>query len=159
MKKLRSNRGATLIELIASIAVLSIVGLASFTLLMFSIRTNNFIITGSTASKDADLLNRRLELLFDEVADVPQSLNEKYYLPRSVAEVGGEVEHYVLSWEDTTLYCDGEIYQEDISAFLLEHIPGTSLVRASYTIDERDFVKIFRLGGLSLDEAQAEKGN
>ena len=50
MKNLRSNRGATLLELIAAVAVLSIVGLAAFTLLMFSIRTNNFIVDGTVWS-------------------------------------------------------------------------------------------------------------
>lgn len=145
MKTTRSNCGATLIELIASIAVLSIVGLASFTLLMFSIRTNNFIVTGSTASKDADLLNSRLELLFDEVVDVPEPIDGKYRLPLAATTEGGEVKHCELSVNDTTLLCDEEVFQEGVTSFLIERISGTSLIRVSYTIDDREFVKLFRL--------------
>ncbi len=144
---IRSNRGVTLIELIASIAILSIVGFAAFTLLMFSIRTNNFIVTGSTASKDAQQLNDRLEILFDDVIDIAKSTETDgtYLLSFNPALEGDEPTTAALSFDGTTLIYDDLVYCEEISDFRLESIPDTSLIRVTYSIGSREFVKLFRL--------------
>ena len=78
MIKRNTNKGFTLIELISAIAILSIVAFSAFTLLMFSIRSNNVIVTGASAAQDADLLNKRLELCFADAVltgDVSVSLD------------------------------------------------------------------------------------
>ena len=62
----KNNKGFSLMELISAIAILSIVAIAAFTLLMFSINSNNMILSGASASQDAELLNKRLELLFGD---------------------------------------------------------------------------------------------
>lgn len=146
MKNLRSNRGATLLELIAAVAVLSIVGLAAFTLLMFSIRTNNFIVDGSVASRDAGLLNNRLKLFFENKVDiVEKEAGEEYLVSLATTDGNGSAENVSLILMGEKLLCGEEIFCEDISAFQIEKIGSTRLIRVSYTIDDRDYVKLFRL--------------
>jgi type II secretory pathway pseudopilin PulG len=148
MKKLRSNRGATLLELIASVAVLSIVGFAAFTLLMFSIRTNDFIVDGSVATKDAELLNRRFDQLFEMVYAqelITDGEATEYQLALLPTEEDGEIASTVLALRGDNLYCGDTVYCEGVAAFKLETVYATRLVRISYTIGERAFVKLFRL--------------
>ena len=144
MKSLRSNRGATLLELVAAVAVLSIVGLSAFALLMFSIRTNNYIVDGSAATQDANLLNSRLELFFDDKITV-ESTEEGQYSVFLITSEDEEAKMVSLTFEGDTLKCDDEIVCNGLSAFKIDKVNGTRLIRVSYTIEERSFVKLFRL--------------
>ena len=148
MKKLRSNRGATLLELIAAVAIFSIVGLTSFALLMFSIRTNDYIVDGADATGDSNLLNARLALFFNDKITVAETAEEGQYSVSLVpADEGSSPEQVLLTFDcaQGTLFCGEEIFCEDLSAFSLEPIAGTNLIRASYSIGEREYVKLFRL--------------
>ena len=137
-----TDKGFTLIELISAIAILSIVAFSAFTLLMFSIRSNNVIVTGASAAQDADLLNKRLELCFADAVltgDVSVSLD-------AIDFSDGKK----LRFAENVLYFDkgsdeDEILQDNLQSFEITPVNGTDLVRVSYTIGERNFVKLFRL--------------
>lgn len=146
-----SNRGATLIELITSIAILSVVGISCFMLLMFSIRTNTFIVTGTSACRDAEVLNNRLEHL---LKDAEVSVEEKEAKIIIKDNNGNEV---VLQWIDgSILQLDGSEIQEDITDFEIEPIEKT-LLRISYTIDNTyDSTKIFNCKTCNLDSEDTE---
>ena len=144
MKILRSNRGATLLELVAAIAIFSVVGLAAFTLLMFSIRTNNYIVDISESTQEANLLNTRLELFFEDKVAVARDYNEGTYgflhFPADNSK-----QYFLLTFEGNTLKCGKQVFSEKLSRFSLEKIKGTNLIQVSYSIGEREFTKIFRL--------------
>lgn len=142
---LSSNRGATLIELITAIAILSIVSISCFTLLMFSIRTNSFITLGTNACRDAELLNIRLEAMLKD------------------AEVKVSIENDSLEFIDEKQFCysdgeqlcyDGTLIQENVTNFKCVPIEGTNLIRITYTIDERyTSTKIFACAKVIADES------
>lgn len=140
MVKRNTDKGFTLIELISSIAILSIVAFSAFTLLMFSIRSNNVIVTGASAAQDADLLNKRLELCFADPV-LTGAVNGN-----SVSFSDGKE----LRFAENVLYFgngsdDDEILQDNLQSFEIMKVNGTDLIRVSYTIGERNFVKLFRL--------------
>ena len=146
MKILRSNRGATILELVAAIAIFSVVGLAAFTLLMFSIRTNNYIVDISDSTQEANLLNTRLELFFeDKIAAVGGKDDSTYGFLRLPSEHNEPREYFLLTFESNTLKCGEEVFSEKLSGFSLERIKGTKLIHVAYSIGDREFTKIFRL--------------
>lgn len=144
--KHNADKGFTLIELISAIAILSIVAFSAFTLLMFSIRSNNVIVTGASAAQDADLLNKRLELCFANavLSDEVDEINLE-----AIDCGGGKI----LWLDGDVLYFgsndpeEDEILQDNLRSFEITKVNGTNLIRVSYTIGERDFVKLFRLNG------------
>lgn len=146
MMNRNTNKGFTLIELISAIAILSIVAFSAFTLLMFSIQSNNVIVTGASAAQDADLLNKRLELCFaNAVLSGEVNENETVALAAIVFSDGKK-----LRFAENVLYFgngsdDDEILQDNLQSFEITPVNGTTLVRVSYTIGERNFVKLFRL--------------
>ena len=141
----KNNKGVTLIELISAIAILAIVAISVFTLLMFSIRSHNFIMSGSSSAQDAELLNKRLEIIFSE-AEFPSAegeidlnaivLSDNKKL--SFSEDG-------LLLQDTTQENELEIIQDNLSSFEIHRVTNTKIVRVSYTIGDRNFVKLFRV--------------
>ena len=145
MRNTSNNKGFSLIELISAIAILSIVAISAFTLLMFSINSNNMILSGASASRDAELLNKRLELLFgDQYISIEEELCViKLY----------EVQEDVYSPTGEELFYDGgtltfgaespELLQENLSSFSVSQVEGTSLIKISYTIGDHSFTKLF----------------
>ena len=145
MIKRNTDKGFTLIELISAIAILSIVAFSAFTLLLFSIRSNNLIVTGASAAQDADLLNKRLELCFAE-AVLTGDVNGNSVSLEAIDFSDGKK----LCFAENVLYFDkdsdeDEILQDNLQSFEITPVNGTALVRVSYTIGERNFVKLFRL--------------
>ena len=146
-----TDKGFTLIELISAIAMLSIVAFSAFTLLMFSIRSNNVIVTGASAAQDADLLNKRLELCFADAVltgdvNVNGNGNGNGVLLDAIDFSDGKK----LRFAENVLYFgngsdDDEILQDNLQSFEIMKVNGTDLIRVSYTIGERNFVKLFRL--------------
>lgn len=132
-----SNRGATLIELISSIAILSIVGLSCFTLLMFSIRTNQFIFSSSSACRDAEVLNDRLEfLLRDATIRIDASDEDIICIMLCDSEVN-RAENDIVWYRDSLDLKQGDsVLQDKINDFSAEIIDGTNLVCIKYTIDD-----------------------
>ena len=151
--KRNHNKGFTLIELISAIAILSIVGISAFTLLMFSIRSNNLIVTGTSAAQDADLLNKRLEILFEDTKVVlmpeDKSENETWQRIKLVPMQDEEIEAYLEVVDNALQYsvppAEPEIYQDNLSFFEIRLIPDTNLLRISYSIGDREFTKLFRV--------------
>ena len=151
--KRNHDKGFTLIELISAIAILSIVGISAFTLLMFSIRSNNVIVTGTSAAQDADLLNKRLEILFEDTKVVlmpeDKSENETWQRIKLVPMQDEESEAYLEVVGNALQYsfppAKPEIYQDNLSFFEIRLIPDTNLLRISYSIGDREFTKLFRV--------------
>ncbi len=148
MIKRNTNKGFTLIELISAIAILSIVAFSAFTLLMFSIRSNNVIVTGASAAQDADLLNKRLELCFADAVLAGEVNGDSVSLDAIDFSDGKK-----LRFNENVLYLgigseeseEDEILQDNLQSFEIMKVNGTDLIRVSYTIGERNFVKLFRL--------------
>ena len=145
MMNRNTDKGFTLIELISAIAILSIVAFSAFTLLMFSIRSNNVIVTGASAAQDADLLNKRLELCFAD-AVLTGDVNGNSVSLDAIAFSDGKK----LRFAENVLYFgngsdEAEILQDNLQSFEITPVNDTDLVRVSYTIGERNFVKLFRL--------------
>ena len=137
-----TNKGFTLIELISAIAILSIVAFSAFTLLMFSIRSNNVIVTGASAAQDADLLNKRLELCFADAVltgDVSVSLDAIDFSDGKKLRFAENVLYFGNGSDED------DILQDNLQSFEITPVNDTDLVRVSYTIGERNFVKLFRL--------------
>ena len=142
MMNRNTNKGFTLIELISAIAILSIVAFSAFTLLMFSIRSNNVIVTGASAAQDADLLNKRLELCFADAVltgDVSVSLDAIDFSDGKKLRFAENVLYFGNGSDEA------EILQDNLQSFEITPVNDTDLVRVSYTIGERNFVKLFRL--------------
>lgn len=138
---LNENRGVTLIELITSIAVLSIVAVSSFTLFMFSIRTNSFIVTGSALSRDSDLLNDRLSLL---LRDYKLIVSDKDEISFEDTEPGGDHSggKLLLEGEEFVYYPDGtktdrQVLEDCVTRFHVTIVEeGGTLLRIEYTLDD-----------------------
>lgn len=162
--KRNHNKGFTLIELISAIAILSIVGISAFTLLMFSIRSNNMIVTGTSAAQDADLLNKRLELLFENedcfilLDDRDQQNGSKVISFYSRTKMAEDIFKDVPTGESLVWSVDGtltifkaedgassELLQSKITAFEIAMVPDTNLLSISYSIGDREFAKLFRV--------------
>ena len=109
-------------ELISAIAILSIVAIAAFTLLIFSINSNNLILPGASASQDAELLNKLTQLSFDLLKDHPNGLRL-----RSIGAKLG-VWHPSLAKDMAELERKGQIIG--------------ILRREGYTVRNSDFFKI-----------------
>ena len=146
-----NNKGFTLMEMISAIAILSIVAIAAFTLLMFSINSNNMILAGASASQDAELLNKRLELLFGdediylEIADTEEVIfYEKVQDEETYPEAGKKLilSNGKLTYGDET---SAELLQENLSEFSISSVNGTSLIKISYSIGDHQFTKLFRV--------------
>jgi len=149
------NRGATLIELISSIAILSIIGICCSMLLMFSIKTNNYILTGTSAYKDASLLNDRLEQVFanativiDDTGNTVESSDE------NTDEITDEIESVWLDLGGETPVelklvgsssCQGDaVLQDYIDDLSFKLYQDAGLVRVRYTIgSSRNIEKVF----------------
>ena len=162
----KNNQGYTLMELISAIAILSIVAIAAFTLLMFSINSNNMILSGASASRDAELLNKRLDLL---LAD--------QYISLEIAENGElsgvlfyEVEQDKVTYSQTAkklilsngklTYGDEtsvELLQENLSDFSISSVNGTSLIKISYSIGDHHFTKLFRVNFVPKPDNKSQK--
>lgn len=134
MKMIKSsNRGATLIELISSVAILAIIGLSCFTLLMFSIRTNQFIFSSNSACRDAEVLNDRLEFLLRDATVLMETeicivlCDETENIPDN---------DIIWDQESQTLKQGDEVLQDNITAFSVKRIDGINLVCVKYTIDD-----------------------
>lgn len=161
------NRGATLIELIASVAVLSIIGICCYTLLMFSIRTNNIILTGTSAYRDAELLNDRLEYLFNNSSVLVKTTEENDTSDESDAESENDVVTLVLEDESTiVLTCIGSSLwqgetelQDRITFFSADVIEEAGLIRIRYTIGESCEVdKVFSCSIVVDENSSSQKG-
>lgn len=161
--KRNHNKGFTLIELISAIAILSIVGISAFTLLMFSIRSNNVIVTGTSAAQDADLLNKRLKILLEPEncyirVETPEqeSVSTVIRFYSLLEKIEGKIE-YVPTGESLIYTSDGilklvkntedgfELLQDNLTSFEAELVPDTNLLRISYSIGDREFTKLFRV--------------
>jgi hypothetical protein len=145
MKKGMNNKGISLIELISAIAILSIVAFASFTLLIFSVRSNNWIVTGAAAAQDADLLNKRLEVCF-QTASFPSKTDD---CEIALSEVSF-ADDKQLQYEEGVLSLVGEndsseLLQDNLQAFQIVKIENKSLIRVSYSIGNRRFSRLFRV--------------
>ena len=151
-----NNQGYTLMELISAIAILSIVAIAAFTLLMFSINSNNMILAGASASQDAELLNKRLELLFadqhisHEIADTVDLEEVIFYEKVTVQdeETYPETGKKLILSNGKLTYGDeasAELLQENLSDFSISSVNGTSLIKISYSIGDHHFTKLFRV--------------
>ena len=151
-----NNKGFTLMEMISAIAILSIVAIAAFTLLMFSINSNNLILAGASASQDAELLNKRLELLFadqhisHEIADTEELEEVLFYEKVTVQgeETYPETGKKLILSNGQLTYDDGtsvELLQENLSNFSISSVNGTSLIKISYSIGDHQFTKLFRV--------------
>lgn len=148
----RNNKGVTLIELISAIAILSIVAFSAFTLLMFSIRSHNFIMSGSSAAQDADLLNKRLELLFTDSVTVELAETDEEKVITLSYENGTEDETTLCIEDGNLVFTDGdsnEVWQENLSDFKAEPVGETGLLKVSYTIGNRSFMKLFRVSKIA----------
>ena len=158
-----NNKGFSLVELISAIAILSIVAIAAFTLLMFSINSNNMILAGASASQDAELLNKRLKLLFAdqhiylEIADTEEFEEVIFYEKVTVQdeetypETGKKLilSNGKLTYGDETSV---ELLQENLSDFSISSVNGTSLIKISYSIGDHHFTKLFRVNFVPEDE-------
>ena len=158
-----NNKGFSLVELISAIAILSIVAIAAFTLLMFSINSNNMILAGASASQDAELLNKRLKLLFAdqhiylEIADTEEFDEVIFYEKVTVQdeetypETGKKLilSNGKLTYGDET---SAELLQENLSDFSISSVNGTSLIKISYSIGDHHFTKLFRVNFVPEDE-------
>lgn len=143
---LNENRGVTLIELITSIAVLSIVAVSSFTLLMFSIRTNTFIVTGSALSRDSDLLNDRLSLLLRDYKISVSDDEVFFFEATSFNETEQDVDHsagrLLLEGEELVYYpdetkTDGQVLEDCVTRFHVTIVEESgTLLRIEYTLDD-----------------------
>ena len=158
-----NNQGYTLMELISAIAILSIVAIAAFTLLMFSINSNNMILSGASASQDAELLNKRLDLLFEdvyislEIAENGEMSDVLFYEKVTVQdeETYHETGKKLILSNGKLTYDDGttaELLQENLSDFSISSVNGTSLVKISYSIGDHLFTKLFRVNFVPEDE-------
>ena len=147
MKMIKSsNRGATLIELISSVAILAIIGLSCFTLLMFSIRTNQFIFSSNSACRDAEVLNDRLEFLLRDATVLMETeicivlCDETENIPDN---------DIIWDQESQTLKQGDEVLQDNITAFSVKRIDGINLVCVKYTIDDAyECSKIIPIAGV-----------
>ena len=154
-----NNKGFSLVELISAIAILSIVAIAAFTLLMFSINSNNMILAGASASQDAELLNKRLELLFGDEDEnvfikVDKDTYEITFHSEIVSESNSDARDYVptdeiLLLQDNSLYfCKAsscELLQDNFFNYKVETIDKTNLIKISYSIGDHHFTKLFRV--------------
>ena len=146
-------------ELISAIAILSIVAIAAFTLLMFSINSNNMILAGASASQDAELLNKRLESLFvDEdkkvFIKVDNDTYEITFYSKNVSKSNSDARDYVptgetLLLQDNSLYfgktSSRELLQDNFFEYKVETIDKTNLIKISYSIGDHQFTKLFRV--------------
>ena len=157
-----NNQGYTLMELISAIAILSIVAIAAFTLLMFSINSNNMILAGASASQDAELLNKRLESLFGdediylEIADTEEVIFcEKVQDEETYPETGKKLilSNGKLTYGDET---SAELLQENLSNFSISSVNGTSLIKISYSIGDHQFTKLFRVNFVPENDQQPQ---
>lgn len=148
-----NNKGFSLMELISAIAILSIVAISAFTLLMFSINSNNMILAGASASQDAELLNKRLESLFvDQHIYLETGELEEVIFYKKITVQGEETypetgKKLILSNGKLT-YGDeasAELLQENLSEFSISSVNGTSLIKISYSIGDHQFTKLFRV--------------
>ena len=153
------NKGFSLMELISAIAILSIVAIAAFTLLMFSINSNNMILAGASASQDAELLNKRLELLFGDgdekvFVKVDNATYEITFYSEKVSESDPDTREYIstdetLLLQDNSLYfgktSSRELLQDNFFEYKVETIDKTNLIKISYSIGDHQFTKLFRV--------------
>lgn len=151
MKMIKSsNRGATLIELISSVAILAIIGLSCFTLLMFSIRTNQFIFSSNSACRDAEVLNDRLEFLLRDATVLIDTSNEDYICIILCDSEENLAENDIVWYRNSLeLRQDADVLQDKIDDFSAEIIDGTNLVCIKYTIDDAyECSKIIPIAGV-----------
>ena len=153
------NKGFSLMELISAIAILSIVAIAAFTLLMFSINSNNMILAGASASQDAELLNKRLKLLFGDEDEnvfikVDNDTYEITFYSEKVSESDPDAREYIstdetLLLQDNSLYfgktSSRELLQDNFFEYKVETIDKTNLIKISYSIGDHQFTKLFRV--------------
>lgn len=162
-----NNKGFSLMELISAIAILSIVAIAAFTLLMFSINSNNMILAGASASQDAELLNKRLELLFGdediylEIADTEELEEVIFYEKVTVKdeETYPETGKKLILSNGKLTYRDeasAELLQENLSGFSISSVNGTSLIKISYSIGDHQFTKLFRVNFVPENDQQPQ---
>lgn len=163
-----NNKGFSLVELISAIAILSIVAIAAFTLLMFSINSNNMILAGASASQDAELLNKRLKLLFAdqhiylEIADTEEFEEVIFYEKVTVQdeETYSETGKKLISSNGKLTYGDEtsvELLQENLSDFSISSVNGTSLIKISYSIGDHHFTKLFRVNFVPKPDNKSQK--
>jgi prepilin-type N-terminal cleavage/methylation domain-containing protein len=163
-----NNKGFSLMELISAIAILSIVAIAAFTLLMFSINSNNMILAGASASQDAELLNKRLKLLFAdqhiylEIADTEELEEVIFYEKVTVQdeETYPETGKKLILSNGKLTYGDeasAELLQENLSDFSISSVNGTSLIKISYSIGDHHFTKLFRVNFVPKPDNESQK--
>lgn len=165
-----NNKGFSLMELISAIAILSIVAIAAFTLLMFSINSNNMILAGASASQDAELLNKRLESLFvDEdkkvFIKVDNDTYEITFYSKNVSKSNSDARDYVptgetLLLQDNSLYfgktSSRELLQDNFFEYKVETIDKTNLIKISYSIGDHQFTKLFRVNFVPENDQQPQ---
>ena len=164
-----NNKGFSLMELISAIAILSIVAIAAFTLLMFSINSNNMILAGASASQDAELLNKRLESLFvDEDKKVFIKVNKDTYeitfYSENVSKSNSDARYVptdeTLLLQDNSLYfrkaSSYELLQDNFFNYKVETIDKTNLIKISYSIGDHQFTKLFRVNFVPENDQQPQ---
>ena len=157
-----NNKGFSLMELISAIAILSIVAIAAFTLLMFSINSNNMILAGASASQDAELLNKRLELLFgDEDENVFIKVDNDTYEITFYSENDYVPTDEILLLKDNSLYfrkaSSCELLQDNFFNYKVETIDKTNLIKISYSIGDHHFTKLFRVNFVPKPDNESQK--
>ncbi len=169
MKRIwKDQRGMTLLELLVAVAILSVVSIASVSLLLFCIRTNSFIITGSSSSVRSDQLNARLATYFSAAHAIKIEQigeNEGLILIDCFVEESDEEPSvsFQLRWdasEETLSFSAGEenwvVIGEKITDFEPTLLPEAedfemevkqNLLRLQYTVSgSYTCTKIFRIG-------------
>ena len=149
-----SNRGATLIELISSIAIFSILGISCFTLLMFSIRTNNTILEETAACRDAEVLNERLGVLLKDAIVVVEDDFDFENGPIQTINIRilnseDEYETLSLKFDGGTLMQGDSVLQDDVTDCSFQLFSKeTNLIRIQYIInDTYTCSKLFLIAG------------
>jgi prepilin-type N-terminal cleavage/methylation domain-containing protein len=161
----KNDKGFSLMELISAIAILSIVAIAAFTLLMFSINSNNMILAGASASQDAELLNKRLKLLFADPHIYLETgeLEEVIFYEKVTVqdeETYPETGKKLILSNGKLTYGDeasAELLQENLSDFSISSVNGTSLIKISYSIGDHQFTKLFRVNFVPKPDNDSQK--
>lgn len=151
-------------ELISAIAILSIVAIAAFTLLMFSINSNNMILAGASASQDAELLNKRLAILFDKhyvsIEDSTEGEEVEFSLERisfyEKEDYSQETNPKSIEFDNEVLSIGGNVCHENLSNFSISSVNGTSLIKISYSIGDHQFTKLFRVNFVPENDQQPQ---
>jgi hypothetical protein len=125
------------------------------------------ILAGASASQDAELLNKRLKLLFAdqhiylEIADTEELEEVIFYEKVTVQdeETYPETGKKLILSNGKLTYGDeasAELLQENLSDFSISSVNGTSLIKISYSIGDHHFTKLFRVNFVPENDQQPQ---